>query len=134
MKCAADRAKQIRKFTVSGLLELTGICAVSFALIRWLGLELSFSLLVLAYAFAPALALLAIHLMARYQRHVRYGAAAVILLFFAALMTMLCGLRFGEQAVPVVVVGTLIEWPGQLAVLVCLRLLWTPRIRTSLTS
>ena len=53
--------------------------------------------------------------------HSRYSAGIATLVFFVIGMMILCGWSYGSQAIPVVLIGTVIEWPGQIMVLICLR-------------
>lgn len=113
--------RQDRKVSLAGIFLLTTAVAITLGLVRILGPELSFSFFLAAYAFAPSLAFLAVWWLTGYSLVVRVAVAVVLLLGFAGIMALLCGYSYGLAAVPWVLIGTAIEWPGQLAVVLCLR-------------
>lgn len=112
---------EARKVSLAGIFILTTAVAIILGLARILGPELSFSFFLAAYAFAPSLAFLAVWWLNGYSLVFRVAVAIVLLLGFAGIMALLCGYSYGLGAVPWVLIGTAIEWPGQLAVVLCLR-------------
>ncbi len=109
------------RFSIWNVLGLTTVCCAVLGAGRLLGPQLSWSFFLAAYAFAPALAMLTLYLMRTHPPRIRYTAAALTMVFFAVSMMLLCGMFYGGEAVLFVLAGTLIEWPGQLGVLICLR-------------
>jgi hypothetical protein len=111
------------QFTIWNLLALTAAAAALMGAARLLGPQGSFSLFMIAYAFAPALALLNMLLLRDHAKSDRYLAGGLTLAFFVIVMLVLCGMSFGTEAIPIVLLATLIEWPGQIVVLLGLRLI-----------
>jgi hypothetical protein len=112
-----------RTFTISHLLTLTAIFAVAMALVRLLGPRASVSLLLAAYGFAPSIAMLVIYLTRNYSMKARLFLGASTLAFLAFAMLLHSGLSYGSDALYFVILGTVIEWPGQIAVLALLHLM-----------
>ena len=69
------------------------------------------------------IAMLIFILLRRQSAAMRCGAAGLTLVVFATTMIILCGLIYGTEAMQLALVGTLIEWPGQAAILLCLYLI-----------
>ena len=111
---------QFPKYTIANLLRLTALLAGILATVRLLGPQMFF---LVAYAFAPTIAMMILILLRRQSAAVRYGAAGLTLVVFATAMIILCCLMYGTQAIPLALLGTLIEWPGQAAILLCLQLI-----------
>jgi hypothetical protein len=115
--------RDIRTFTISHLLTLTAVFAVAMAVVRFLGPRASFSLLLVAYGFAPTIAMLVIYLAKNYSTRARWLLGASTLFLLALAMLLHSGLSYGSEAIYFVALGTVIEWPGQIAVLALLHLL-----------
>ncbi len=111
---------QTPTYTIANLLRLTALLAGILATVRLLGPQRSQILFLVAYAFAPTIAMLVWILLRGQASAVRYGAAGLTLIAFATAMIIFCGLRFGAETMPLALLGTLIEWPGQAAILLCL--------------
>ncbi len=115
--------RNLRTFTIGHLLALTAILAMAMALVRALGPRASFSLLLVAYGFAPTIALLVIYAAKNYSTRARLSLGVSMLGLLALAMLLHSGLSYGSEAVYFVALGTVIEWPGQIAVLALLHLL-----------
>lgn len=115
-------SRDIRKFTISHLLTLTAIVAVAMALVRFLGPRASVSLLLVAYGFAPTIAMLVIYAAKHYSTRARLLLGASTLGILALAMLLHSGMKYGSDSLYFVVLGTVIEWPGQIAVLTFLHL------------
>ena len=116
-------SKEPPRYSLFELLKLTAITAVVLAALRILGPQKSWLVFVVCYAFAPTIAMLLVQRLSKYSLSVRCAAAVLTLISLATGMTVLCGLFYSAEAMLFVIFGTLIEWPGQLAILVCLRLI-----------
>ncbi len=114
---------QFPKYTIANLLRLTALLAGFLATVRLLGPQMSWGLFLVAYAFVPTIAMMICILLRRQSMAVRYGAAGLTLIVFATVMIILCGLSYGTDAMLLALLGTLIEWPGQAAILLCLHLI-----------
>ena len=125
-------ARQLPRFNTTSLLRTTVVFALVFATVRWLGPQYSWTLFLVCYAFAPTLAVLAMLAMRNQSPLVRYSSAILLLLFFLLSASLLCGLIYGKDAMLFAVVGALIEWPGQIAILACLR--WMSGISSKMDS
>ena len=112
-----------RRISTRDLLYVTAGCGVVFAICRQLGPELSLSLFLILFAFGPALMLLVLSSTRQFDRLHRYGFALLTLSVVTAVTMLLCGWSWGSHTVPWLLVGAVIEWPGQAAVLVCLKLI-----------
>ena len=115
-----------QRYTIGNLLLLTSICALLMGTFRLLGPRLAFAFLAVTYGFAPTIAVMTM-LLTRGSRPIhRLIASGITLLLLAGLM-LTCSIWFyGNEATKFVLLGTLIEWPGQLAVIGCLKLLLNP--------
>jgi hypothetical protein len=116
----------IQRYTIGNLLLLTAVSAVLMSVFRLLGPRLAFAVLAVTYGFAPTIAVLTIFL-TRGSRPIQRGMAAALTLLLLAGLMLSCSIWFyGNEATKFVLLGTLIEWPGQLAVIGCLKLLLNP--------
>ena len=112
------------RYSIFNILALMTLCAAIMGVARWLGPQWSWSCFLVAYAFAPSIAMAGLLVLPEHNPFVRYGTAAMTLVSLAIAMMLLCGIYYGGEAVWFALAGTLIEWPGQIGVLVCLRFLW----------
>ena len=115
--------KQLPRFNLLTLFRTTFLIALALATLRLLGPQKSWILFSICYGFAPTFALLSIYLHRNQSGLIRYGTAGLILLFFVFGMAVLCGLFYGVEAMVFVLIGTAIEWPGQIGILACLRMM-----------
>ena len=126
-KIFSERMQQARspfpKYTIANLSRLTALVAGVLATIRLLGPQVSWMVFLVAYAFAPTIAMMISILLRRQPIAVRFVAAGLTLFFFASAVIVLCGLIYGTDAMLLASLGTLIEWPGQAAILSCLYLM-----------
>ena len=114
---------QLPRFRVRNLIGLTALLAVLFAAVRLLGPQHSWTMFLVAYAFAPTIAISIFLSLRRQPLATRWLTSGMTLVVFALSMIFFCGVNYGKEAMTWALVGTLIEWPGQAAVLVCLYLL-----------
>ena len=114
---------QFPKYTIANLCRLTALVAGILGTIRLLGPQASWMVFLVAYAFAPTIAMMIFILLRGQPAAVRVGAAGLTLVFFATTVIVLCGLVYGTEAMLLALLGTLIEWPGQAAILLCLYLM-----------
>ena len=112
-----------RNFTISQLLSLTALVAITMSVVRLLGPSALFSLLLVAYGFAPTIAMLVMYLARHRSTKVRLLLGASTLALLAVAMLLHSGLSYGSESLYFVLLGTAIEWPGQIAVLTFLHLL-----------
>jgi hypothetical protein len=115
--------RHLPSYDVATILKITAAVALMLATVRLLGPTKSWMLFVTCYAFAPTIAMFVMWRLRRKSARHRYVSAGLTLLCFGSGMILLSGWFYGVQAMAVVVLGTLIEWPGQIAVLFCLRLI-----------
>ena len=109
-----------RKFTIRHLLTLTAVVAVGMGVIRLFGPTASRALLLAAYGFAPTIAMMVICLARQHSTRVKWMLGASTLALLALAMLLHSGLNYGRDALYFVALGTVIEWPGQIAVLTLL--------------
>lgn len=119
----AKLSEQLPRYNVRSLLRITLAMAAVFATLRLLGPRHSWTLFLVCYAFAPTLALLSMALLRKHSKQVRYIVAGLMLFCFVLGITILCGVFYGADAMVFALIGTGIEWPGQIGVLVCLQLM-----------
>lgn len=118
---AADQ--QLPKFTIANLLRLTALVAGIAATLRLLGPQASWVVFLLAYGFAPTIAMI-IYLALRGQpKAIRMIASGLTLFVFAAAMSIICGLVYDTDAMLLALLAAVIEWPGQIMILACLYLI-----------
>ena len=67
------------------------------------------------------LAALVMSVMRRHTARPRYLVGVAVLATFLMSMAVFGAINYGVESLPMILAGTLIEWPGQIAVLFCLR-------------
>jgi hypothetical protein len=111
-----DLTEPIPRFGIKHVLLLTSLTACLLAFFRLVGPRIAFCCFCVIYGLAPTLAILGFACMRNYPLSIRLATAAGSMVAVTAAMLCLAQFTYGPNAVPWVMIGALVEWPGQFLV------------------